>query len=93
MKKTYLLAFALAFVMSMGAPLYAADLPAPVDKIVTGTVDVIKSPLALYEHPVDRMEEGDHKMMGFFKGVLEAPFHVVKRAGDGLVHIATFPIK
>ena len=93
MKRAIVLMMAFAFVLSFAAPIMASEMPAPVDKLGHGFMDVIKSPLELYYVPKDEMDSADHKAVGFFKGILKAPFHVVKKAGGGLIDIVTFPIK
>jgi len=56
-------------------------------------MEVIKSPLVLHDHAKSEMDNADHKAFGLMKGLLEAPFHMVRQAGDGLLDIATFPIE
>ena len=90
MKKALCLAIAFAFVMSMAAAVYAADLPKPIDKLTKGTVEVVKSPLAIYDHTKKEMDHADFKPLGLFKGLVESPFHVIKRAGGGIIDVATF---
>ena len=91
MKKAFCLIIVSAFILST-IPAYAAELPKPVDKIVKGAVEVIKSPLALFEEPKAEMDSHDNKLVGLFKGILLSPFHMVKRAGHGILDIVTFPI-
>jgi hypothetical protein len=93
MKKVLCLAVVFTFVMSTAAPLYAADLPKPVDKLAKGTMDIVKSPLALYDHTKSEIDGADHKLLGFFKGAVTSPFHMVKKAGGGVMDVATFPIE
>ncbi len=93
MKKVSLLAMAFVFMMSMTCTLYAADMHKSVDKLADGTMEMIKSPMVLYDHTKSEMDKADHKVLGFMKGLLEAPFHMVKKAGDGLLDVATFPIE
>jgi hypothetical protein len=93
MKKLLCLAVVFAFVMSAAAPLYAADLPKPVDKLAKGTMDIVKSPLALYDHTKSEIDGADHKLLGFLKGAVTSPFHMVKKAGGGVMDVATFPIE
>jgi len=93
MKKGFLLALAFVFVMSMACPVFAVDLNKSVDKFVDGAMEVVKSPMVLYDHTKDEMDMADHKAMGLLKGLLEAPFHMAKKAGDGMLDMITFPIE
>lgn len=93
MKKALLLAIAFAFVMSMVMPVMAADLPKPIDKLAKGALEIVKSPLALYDHTKSEMDHADYKLIGLFKGLLTSPFHMVKKAGAGAVDVASFPIE
>ncbi|MCA9407774.1 MAG: hypothetical protein H6755_05330 [Candidatus Omnitrophica bacterium] len=92
MKKALVLFIVLALI-GMAAPVFAGDMPAPIDKLTGGFVEIIKSPLALYEHPKSEMEGHDHMAIGLVKGLVEAPFHFVKRAGGGVLDVVTFPIE
>jgi len=93
MKKVSLLAMAFVFMMSMACPLYAVDMDKAVDKLADGAMEVIKSPIVLHDHTKSEMDKADHKIIGLVKGLIEAPFHMVKKAGDGLLDVATFPIE
>jgi hypothetical protein len=95
MKKACLLALAFVFAMGMAAvPVYADDmLHKSVDKFANGTVDVLKSPLALPDHMKSEMDESKHKPIGFLKGLLESPFYILDKAGGGVMDMATFPIE
>jgi len=77
----------------MACPVFAIDLDKSVDKFVDGTMEVIKSPIVIYDHTKSEMDNADHKAYGFMKGLFEAPFHMVKKAGSGLLDVATFPIE
>jgi len=92
MKKVLLIAIAFAFVLTMVMPIYAADLPKPIDKLTKGTVEIVKSPLAIYDHTKKAMDDSDFKPLGLFKGLVESPFYVVKRAGNGILDVITFPV-
>ena len=93
MKKVSLLALAFVFMMSMACTVYAADMHKAVDKLANGTMEMMKSPLVLHDHTKSEMDAADHKVLGLMKGLLEAPFHMVRKAGDGLLDVATFPIE
>ncbi len=93
MKRVLTLTVALAFVFACAVPAFAYDMERPVKKITEGTVDVIKSPLHLVEKPIDGLKNHDYPVIGFMKGLLKGPFHTLKKAGGGVVDIATFPIK
>ncbi len=93
MKRVSLLALAFVFMMSMACPVFAVDLNKSVDKLVDGTMEVIKSPIILHDHTKSEMDNADHKAIGLMKGLLESPFHMVRKAGDGLMDVATFPIE
>ena len=93
MKKVSLIALAFVFMMSMACPVFAVDLDKSVDKFVDGTMEVIKSPIVIYDHTKSEMDSADHMAFGFMKGLIEAPFHMVKKVGGGLLDVATFPIE
>jgi len=93
MKKAMILAIAFAFCLGMAAPVLASDLPAPMDKLMNGMIDVVKSPLELYDHTKHEFDHNDNKAFGLLKGLIESPFHVVDKAGRGVIDIATFPIE
>lgn len=93
MKRVSLLALAFVFMVSMVCTVYAADMHKSVDKLANGVVEIMKSPLALHDHTKSEMDAADHKILGFMKGLLEAPFHMVRKAGDGLLDVVTFPIE
>ncbi len=92
MKKVLSLAVVVAFV-SFCIPAMAADLPKPVEKLKGGTIEVIKSPIVIYDHTKSEMDKASFKPFGLLKGLVESPFHVVKKAGSGALDIATFPIE
>ncbi|HLF17297.1 MAG TPA: hypothetical protein VI749_00175 [Candidatus Omnitrophota bacterium] len=93
MRKALLMVVAFAFVVSTAALVYAGDLPKPVEKFTKGAVDVAKSPLAIYDHTKAGYDGSDIKVLGLFKGLIESPFHVVKKAGSGAIDMATFPVE
>ncbi len=72
---------------------HAADLPKPVDKFAKGTTEIVKSPIELYDHTKKSIDSSDHKVFGLFKGLMMAPFHMVKKTGHGVLEVATFPIE
>lgn len=93
MKKLIALIIACAFACTVAGPALAADLPKPVHKFTEGAVEVLKSPTELYTHTKDTMDMSEHKPVGLLKGLLESPFYVVKKAGAGVIDIATFPVE
>lgn len=93
MKKVLSYVVVVAFVFGFCSVSMAADLPRPVEKIKDGTVDVIKSPLVIYDHTKAEMDKSDFKAFGLVKGLIESPFHLAKKAGSGVLEIATFPIE
>ena len=93
MKRIFLIALAFVFCLSMACTVvYAADLESAVDKLADGTMEIVKSPIVLYDHTKSEMDSADHKAVGLLKGLLESPFHMVKKVGHGAMDIATFPI-
>jgi len=78
--------------MTIAAPVFAVDLPKPVDKFTRGTMEIIKSPLVIIDHTKGEMENHDNVVFGFVKGLVESPFHLIKKAGGGLFTVLTFPI-
>ena len=93
MKKSLFLVMAFVFVSSLAASSYAADLPKPVDKFAKGMVEIVKSPAVLYDHTKLEMDKSSYKPLGFFKGIVESPFHLVKKAGGGAIDVVTCPIE
>ena len=93
MKKALLLLVAFTFVACFVTVASATDLPKPVEKLAKGAVDVVKSPLTIYDHTKSEYDKSDIKPLGFIKGLTESPFHFVKKAGGGVIDMATFPIE
>ena len=94
MKKIVVLAVILTFVVLFAAPLFAAELPRPLDKLGHGLVDIVTSPLEIYHHTFDKVNSDEHhKVFGFFKGLVESPFYMIKKLGGGVVDVLTFPIE
>lgn len=92
MKRAIILTLALTFVVAFAGSVFAYDLNKPMDKLTSGVVDVIQSPILIYQHPMDTMKNDDTKVVGFLKGVIETPFKIGEKAGGGLINIATFPV-
>ena len=92
MKRAFILTLTVAFVVAMSGAVFAYDLDKPIDKLSTGVVDVLHSPMLLIEHPVESMENSD-KPIGLFKGLIETPFKILTKAGHGVINIATFPVE
>ena len=92
MKKSFIIAVVFAFVMSISAVAFAA-IPKPLDKMAKGVLEVIKSPIELYDHTKKEVNGQDIKAFGLIKGLVTAPFYMVEKAGKGVVDVATFPIK
>lgn len=93
MKRMLLLGLVFAFVISFTSTAYAIDLPHSIDKLSKGTIEVVKSPLVIVDHTKGEMDKSDTKTFGLIKGLIESPFHVVKKAGGGVLDIVTFPLK
>ena len=93
MKRTLILTLAFAFIMGLAASVQAYDLAKPIDKFSKGAVEVVKSPIVLYDHTKSEMDSYDNKIVGLLKGLFESPFHMVKKAGNGALDIATFPVE
>ena len=92
MRKTIFLLLTFAFVLTVAAPVMASDLPKPIHKFTTGTMQVITSPFVIYDHTKSEVSGADFKAVGLVKGLLTSPFHMVKQAGSGAIDMATFPI-
>jgi len=93
MKKLLCLLVVFAFLAGGVSFALASELPKPVEKLTKGAVDVIKSPILIYDHTKDEYDKADTKALGFFKGLLESPFKVVHKAGSGALDMATFPVE
>lgn len=91
MKKVLSVFVAFVFIFMVAAPAFA--LPAPVEKLTSGVVKIIKSPLAIYDHTKTEMSEHTSTTIGFTKGLVESPFFMLKDIGGGLMDIITFPMK
>ncbi len=83
---------AFAFVISMAVSAYA-DMPKPIHKLANGTVEIIKSPVVLIDHTKTEIQGASYKPFGFLKGLVTSPFHMVKKAGAGVLDVATFPVE
>ena len=92
MKKALLSLIAFIFLLNLPFSVYAA-VPKQVDKLSKGAIEIVKSPLELYDHTKKDMDQSDHKLIGFFKGLVSSPFYLVKKAGHGALDVATFPIE
>ena len=90
MKKLIALAMAFSFVLFLSSPLLA--LPAPVEKIKTGVVDIIKSPLEIGHHSMDEMKGASFKPFGLIGGMMKGTGYAVKKAVKGAIDVATFPL-
>ena len=84
---------AFTFVFSMAVSAYAYDVQKPIHKLANGTVEIIKSPVVLIDHTKAEMQGASYKPFGFLKGLVTAPFYMVKKAGSGVLDVATFPIE
>ncbi len=92
MRKLLILMVAFTFVAAVVAPAFA-DFHGSMNKLTNGTVEIVKSPLAFYDHTKSEMDGANYKIVGLFKGLLISPFHVVAQAGKGVLDVATFPIE
>jgi hypothetical protein len=85
------------FMLLMVLPTYAGatedQVPHPMRKLAAGVVEIVESPKHLYLKTKDEMEKEESKPLGFVKGVLVSPFHMLHQAGNGLTKVLTFPIK
>ena len=93
MKKILCLLVVFAFIASSAALVFAGDLPKPVEKLSKGAVDVIKSPISIYDHTKSEYDKSEFKPLGLIKGLVESPFKVVHKAGNGALEMATFPVE
>jgi hypothetical protein len=93
MKKTVIITIFFAFVLCVAVPVWAAEMPKPVHRFANGLLEMVKSPLVLFEYPKAEMEAAEHKPVGLLKGLMEAPFHMIKKLGHGLIDVVTFPVE
>ena len=93
MKKFVCLIVVFAFIAASVSVVLAGDLPKPVDKFTKGAVEVVKSPVSIYDHTKGEYDKSDIKPLGFVKGLVESPFALLKKAGGGALDMATFPIE
>lgn len=93
MKRALAIMIVFAFVGMFATLSHAADMPKPIHKLVHGVVDIVKSPLEIYDHTKHEVDQAKHKPFGFLKGIVESPFYIIKKAGHGLVDVVTFPIE
>jgi alcohol dehydrogenase YqhD (iron-dependent ADH family) len=92
-KKVLFFLVVLAFCFTVAAPVMAAELPKQIDKLAKGTVEIVKSPIVIYDHTKSTMDSTDNKAFGMLKGLIESPFHVVKKAGYGAIDVVTFLVE
>ena len=90
MKKTLSLILALALVCVMSAP--AMAMTGPLEKLTSGVVKIVKSPLVIFSHTKTEMDSHVSTPVGFTKGLVESPFYMLKDIGGGLLDILTFPL-
>ena len=90
MRKAIATVAVFAFLVMCAAPVYA--LPAPIEKLKKGTIDVIKSPLELGKYTHDEMKSKDFLPVGLLRGVIMGTAHTIEKAVKGAVDIATFPV-
>jgi hypothetical protein len=93
MKKIVCFLVVSAFLAMGASTVLAGDLPKPVEKFTKGAVEVIKSPIVIYDHTKGEYDKSDIKPLGFIKGLVESPFLLVKKAGGGALEMATFPVE
>jgi len=93
MKRILCLLVVSAFLAMSASIVWAGDLPKPVEKFTKGAVEVIKSPITIYDHTKSEYDKSDIKPLGFFKGLIESPFSLVQKAGAGALDMATFPVE
>lgn len=92
MKKIVFVA-AFTFVFSMAVSAYATDMPKPIHKLSSGLVEILKSPIVLVDHTKMEVDGAKYKPFGLLKGLVTSPFYMVKKAGFGVIDVATFPIE
>jgi len=90
MRKAIATGLVFAFLVMCAAPL--AALPAPIEKLKGGAIDVIKSPLELGKYTHEELKSKDFILVGFLRGVIMGTAHMIKKAAKGAVDIATFPV-
>ena len=90
MRKAIATVVVFAFLVMCAAPVVA--LPAPIEKLKNGTIDVIKSPLELGKYTHDEMKSKDFIPAGLLRGLVMGTAHTIKKAVTGAVDIATFPV-
>ena len=76
---------------SSGSGSGSINLAKPIDKLVGGTVDIVKSPLQIYDHTKSDVDK--HKAIGLLTGLITSPFYVARKAGKGAVDMATFIVE
>ena len=91
MKRGFIGVITFAFVLLCVSPAMAA-IPAPIEKVGHGFVDVISSPVTLVSSTADEVKGADFLPLGLLKGIVKAPFHMIHQAGSGVLDIATFPL-
>ncbi len=90
MKKAMSLIVALALTFVVVAP--AMAMTGPLEKLTSGVVKIVKSPLIIFSHTKSEMDGHLSTPVGFTKGLVESPFYMLKDIGGGLVDILTFPL-
>ncbi|MCA9395476.1 MAG: hypothetical protein KC900_14840 [Candidatus Omnitrophica bacterium] len=90
MKKAVTLMLALAMMFITAGP--AMAMYGPVEKLTSGVVKIVKSPLIIFSHTKSEMDDHLSTPVGFTKGLVESPFYMLKDIGGGLVDILTFPL-
>ena len=90
MRKTFCLIMVLALTFVFTAP--AMAMSGPVEKLTSGVMKIVKSPLHIFSHTKTEMDSHLSTPVGFTKGLVESPFYMLKDIGGGLIDILTFPM-
>lgn len=91
MRKTMSLMMVMALMLVFTAP--AMAMSGPVEKLTSGVMKIVKSPLIIFSHTKTEMDGHLSTPVGFTKGLVESPFYMLKDIGGGLVDILTFPME
>ena len=82
-----------AMVLAFASPVLAGNMPYPIENLSNGAVEIVKSPIEIYDHTKGEMDHANFIAFGLVKGLVESPFYVTKKLGHGVLDIATFLVK
>ena len=79
--------------VSFVAPVFALDMPEPVDKLARGLANVASAPLEVGKQITNEWRAADVKHLSVIGGLAKGLAFTMKRAVSGIIDVLTFPVK